>query len=507
MSAPSRYQLNSTLNDIVSLLMVEEWNANASFSSYYKQCTPQECTYTYFGHNNVVYIVSTITGLIGGLTKVLQIIIPPIVEFVRKKKRPKEEVAEMSSPKSTKSSHTTKAKIGRHDLEQYYDDFKEYNVGDLKVPQAVITRWNSQFNTVSQILDIPSVLLSDILTDQKKGELILSIKDLHVLREFISAFTLFAEATTKTQAERCVSISLVAPSILSIYFDLENELKVCEYSSSLCKMLIYSLKQRFGGLLLSLEIPVNGSIKRRNTFSLFSDDIFLISSFLDGQFRLRWILQSLLPEEAKNRLGEKIKRLVVQAAVQVCHSTNNNQSVDDAQGNKFSNVSQKAQQYVKTFNIIKSHPPPIDPHDMGNQLISTRLFVVCLLAALFILTVYTALIDVTITHTVASPSLEQYEKLYENYPLTLSCPCKTISCAPQACTYTYSGHNNVVYIVTTITGLIGGLTKVLQIIIPPIVEFVRKKKRPKEEVAEPFLAQCRTHHEVMRGVFYLKTSF
>ncbi|CAF1247447.1 unnamed protein product [Didymodactylos carnosus] len=64
----------------------------------------------------------------------------------------------------------------------------------------------------------------------------------------------------------------------------------------------------------------------------------------------------------------------------------------------------------------------VDPHDIGNQLISTRLFVVCLLAALFILTVYTALIDVTVTHTVTSPSLEQYEKLYKNYPLTLSCP-------------------------------------------------------------------------------------
>ncbi|CAF1130270.1 unnamed protein product [Didymodactylos carnosus] len=265
--------------------MVEEWNANASFSFYYKQCAPQECTYTYSGHNNVVYIVTTIIGLVGGLTKVLQVIIPPIVKFVRKKKRPKEEVA----------------------------------------------------------------------------------------------------------------------------------------------------------------------------------------------------------------------------------------------GNKFSNVYQEAKQYVKTFNIIKSYPPPIDPHDIRNQLISTRLFVVCLLAALFILTVYTALIDVTITHTVASPPLEQYEKLYENYPLTLFCPSMNSSapsryhinstlneivsllmveewnanasfssyykqCAPQECTYTYSGHNNVVYIVTTIIGLVGGLTKVLQVIIPPIVKFVRKTKRPKEEVAEPFLA-------------------
>jgi hypothetical protein len=125
------------------------------------------------------------------------------------------------------------------------------------------------------------------------------MKDLGILREFISVFTLFAEATTRTQAEQSVSISLVAPSILGIYYDLENELKLCKYTSSLCSTLINSLKERFGGLLLNLEIPVDDQIKRRNTFNLFSDDLFLISSFLDGQFRLRWILQSALPQDSK----------------------------------------------------------------------------------------------------------------------------------------------------------------------------------------------------------------
>ncbi|CAF1432904.1 unnamed protein product [Adineta ricciae] len=170
------------------------------------------------------------------------------------------------------------------------------------IPLAVITRWNSQCTTISRILDIPN---------------------LHVLREFISIFTSFAEATTKTQAEQSISISLVVLSVLGIYFDLENESKVCKYSGSLCTMLIYSLKRRFGGLLLSLEVPVDDSIKRRSTFYLFSDDIFLICSFLAGKFRLRSILKLALPEETKNRLCEKIKRLVVQAAIQVCHSMNN----------------------------------------------------------------------------------------------------------------------------------------------------------------------------------------
>jgi len=169
----------------------------------------------------------------------------------------------------------------------------------LSIPLAVITRWNSQFITVSKIIDIPNILLNDLLTEQNKGELILSMKDLVILREFISIFALFAEATTRTQAEQCVSISLVAPSVLGIYYDLENESKLCKYTSSLCDTLMKSLKERFGGLLMNLEIPVDDHIKHRNTFDLFSDDLFFISSFLDGQFRLRWILQSALPEDVK----------------------------------------------------------------------------------------------------------------------------------------------------------------------------------------------------------------
>ena len=43
-----------------------------------------------------------------------------------------------------------------------------------------------------------------------------------------------------------------------------------------------SLLERFRGLFLNLEIPVDDHVKHRNTFKLFSDDIFLVVTFLDG---------------------------------------------------------------------------------------------------------------------------------------------------------------------------------------------------------------------------------
>ena len=60
-----------------------------------------------------------------------------------------------------------------------------------------------------------------------------------------------------------------------------------------------SLLERFDGLFLNLEIPIDNHVKHRNTFNRFSDDICLVATFLDGQFRLRWVIQTHLPQDAK----------------------------------------------------------------------------------------------------------------------------------------------------------------------------------------------------------------
>ncbi|CAM2728341.1 unnamed protein product [Rotaria socialis] len=200
----------------------------------------------------------------------------------------------------------------------------------FSIPEAIVTRWNSQFLTVSKVVDIPNTLLNE---RTKKTELLLSTKDLAVLREFVSIFTLFAEATTRTQAEQSISISLVGPSILAIYYDLENESRICKHTKPLCHALMTSLLARFGGFLLNLEIPVDDHVKHRNTFNLFSDDIFLVASFLDGQFRLRWIIQSALPLDTKDRLCEKIKNLVALWAFQLigCNTDNQDGNVTQAE--------------------------------------------------------------------------------------------------------------------------------------------------------------------------------
>lgn len=124
---------------------------------------------------------------------------------------------------------------------------------NFSIPEAVVTRWNSKCLTVSKVLGIciPNTLLNDV----------------------------------------------IAPNIFANYDDLENELRICKYTKPLSSALINSLLRRFSDFFFNLDIPIHDNVKHRSKFFLMK--CFLLLSFLDDQFRLRWIIRSNLPENTK----------------------------------------------------------------------------------------------------------------------------------------------------------------------------------------------------------------
>jgi hypothetical protein len=68
--------------------MVEEWNLLIMYEQYYNECQPTECSYTHQTKNTVIYIVTTLVGLVGGLITVLKLIVPIFVKLIRRKKQP-----------------------------------------------------------------------------------------------------------------------------------------------------------------------------------------------------------------------------------------------------------------------------------------------------------------------------------------------------------------------------------------------------------------------------------
>ncbi|CAF3546542.1 unnamed protein product, partial [Adineta steineri] len=87
----------------------------------------------------------------------------------------------------------------------------------------------------------------------------------------------------------------------------------------------------------------------------------------------------------------------------------------------------KLKHHFATFNIFASVPPTTNEHQLRNQRISTRLFIILLIILLSILLLYTSLINITQTVNVKAPSIQEYEQLYNSYNQTLTCECTQVS--------------------------------------------------------------------------------
>ena len=77
------YSNNSTVQDLVDQLMIDTWNSSTMYNQYYNECQPAQCTYSYETRNDLVFIITTLIGLVGGLTTSLKIVIPRLVKLIR----------------------------------------------------------------------------------------------------------------------------------------------------------------------------------------------------------------------------------------------------------------------------------------------------------------------------------------------------------------------------------------------------------------------------------------
>ncbi|CAF1413027.1 unnamed protein product [Adineta ricciae] len=80
----SRFRPDTKMESIISELFIEKWTNISNFTSYYSQCSPKECTYTYEQRFNRAFIIATIFGIVGGLSTALEILIPLFVILLRR---------------------------------------------------------------------------------------------------------------------------------------------------------------------------------------------------------------------------------------------------------------------------------------------------------------------------------------------------------------------------------------------------------------------------------------
>jgi hypothetical protein len=86
-SASSQFSTTSTVGELLNNLMVEQWRWSSTYADYFDECHPVECSYTFKTRNDVIYIVTILIGLIGGLIRALKLAVPFIVTLFRRKNR------------------------------------------------------------------------------------------------------------------------------------------------------------------------------------------------------------------------------------------------------------------------------------------------------------------------------------------------------------------------------------------------------------------------------------
>ncbi|CAF1165707.1 unnamed protein product [Adineta ricciae] len=80
----SRFLQNTTIDQLAHDLFLEKWSTQVDYPSYYEHCSPSICSYARIERFNVLYTITIILGLQGGLTIALKWICPKLVRIASK---------------------------------------------------------------------------------------------------------------------------------------------------------------------------------------------------------------------------------------------------------------------------------------------------------------------------------------------------------------------------------------------------------------------------------------
>ncbi|CAF3712628.1 unnamed protein product, partial [Rotaria socialis] len=75
----SHFLPNASIGSIFDELFVENWLREYDYEAFFRACGVSMCTYIYSTRPDILYVLTTIIGLIGGLTVFLRIICPLLV--------------------------------------------------------------------------------------------------------------------------------------------------------------------------------------------------------------------------------------------------------------------------------------------------------------------------------------------------------------------------------------------------------------------------------------------
>lgn len=81
-SSDDHFLTNATLQMLINEAMVDSWTNEILFDSFYTQCNPTYCSYSYTKRFSIIFILSTLMGIYSGASFILRILAPVIEKLI-----------------------------------------------------------------------------------------------------------------------------------------------------------------------------------------------------------------------------------------------------------------------------------------------------------------------------------------------------------------------------------------------------------------------------------------
>ncbi|CAF1463047.1 unnamed protein product, partial [Rotaria sp. Silwood1] len=78
----SKFNPKTTIAVLFDNLMVESWDNSTNFGAYFQTCAPKTCSYSYEQRFYLIYLITTIASIFGGIRVVLYTLSPLFVKFI-----------------------------------------------------------------------------------------------------------------------------------------------------------------------------------------------------------------------------------------------------------------------------------------------------------------------------------------------------------------------------------------------------------------------------------------
>ncbi|CAF4064641.1 unnamed protein product [Rotaria sordida] len=78
----SRFSPTTTIAILFDNLMIESWENSIDFATYFQTCAPKICSYSYVQRFFLIYMITTIVSVFGGIRVTLHIVSPLFVKFI-----------------------------------------------------------------------------------------------------------------------------------------------------------------------------------------------------------------------------------------------------------------------------------------------------------------------------------------------------------------------------------------------------------------------------------------